>query len=235
MVHKGRQGDIDEDTVFDTPGVYRTRQLEIGDEDEGEDVGDDIGDGGEDAMEIQDLEDEDKGLTEDELRRQQKGDSIDILSDLRMKPEELFRLHIPLCRLIAMPMVRPNLACDITKLEQEFAGGYRDGAAVFYISTTNEDEQSEEFTNEEMSRWDPIWREKNEAFTRYLDSQRELKFLKNLKFFICDGNHRRLAWMNVIDKCYPSVPKWHFLVDCILLETKGRSELVMQVMHDINK
>ena len=217
MVHKGRQGDIDEDTVFDTPGVYRIGQPQIGDEDEGEDAGDDIGDGGEDAMEVQDLEDEDKGLTEDELRRLQKGDSIDILSDLRTKPEELFRLYILLCRLIAMPMVRPTLACDITKLEQEFAGGYRDGEAVFYISTTNEDGQSEEFTDEEMRRWDPIWREKNKAFTRYLESGRELKFLKNLKFFICDGNHRRLAWMNVIDRYYPLVPKWHFLVDCILL------------------
>ena len=63
VIHKGRQGDTDEDTVFDTPGVYRTRQPQIGDEDEGEDAGDDIGDGGEDTMEVQDLEDEDKGLT----------------------------------------------------------------------------------------------------------------------------------------------------------------------------
>ena len=69
-----------------------------------------------------------------------------------------------------MPMVRPTLACDITKLEQEFVGRYRDGAAVFYVSTTNEEEQSEEFSDEEMSKWDPIWREKNEAFTRYLES-----------------------------------------------------------------
>ena len=69
-----------------------------------------------------------------------------------------------------MPMVRPTLACDITKLEQEFARGYRDGAAIFYVSTTNEEGQSEEFIDEEMSKWDPIWREKNEVFTRYLDS-----------------------------------------------------------------
>ena len=142
-----------------------------------------------------------------------------------MKLEELFRLHIPLCRLIAMPMVRPTLACDITKLEQEFAGGYCDGATVFYISTTNEDGQSEEFTDEEMSRWNPIWREKNEAFTHYLESRRELKFLKNLKFFICDGNHRCLAWMNVIDRCYPLVPKWHFLVDCIYWKPKAARSL----------
>ena len=55
-----------------------------------------------------------------------------------------------------MPMVRPILACDITKLEQEFARGYCDGAAVFYVSTTNEEGESEEFSDEEMSKWDPI-------------------------------------------------------------------------------
>ena len=144
-----------------------------------------VGGGGEDPLELDDVDDEEKGLIEDELRRIQKGDSIDILSELRMKPEELFRLHIPLCRLVAMSMVRPTLACDITKLEQKFAGGYRDGAAVFYVSTTNEEGQSEEFSDEEMSKWDPIWREKNKVFTRYLDSRCELKQMKNLKFFIC--------------------------------------------------
>ena len=238
MGEGGRQGDTDENTVFTTPAVYKTGQPSFGHDKEGEEADDENvfgGDGGPDSLEVQDLDDDEKGLTEDELRRIQKGDSIDILSELRMKPEDLFRLHIPLCRLVAMPMVRPTLACDITKLEQEFAGRYHDGAAVFYISTTNEAGQSQEFSEEDMSMWDPIWREKNEAFTRYLDSRRELSFLKNLKFFICDGNHRRLAWMNVIERCYPRNPKWHFLVDCILLETKGRSELIMQVMHDINK
>ena len=238
MGEGGRHGDTDEDTVFTTPTVYKTGQLSFDHDEEGKEADDENvfgSDGGPNSLEVQDLDDDEKGLTEDELWRIQKGDSIDILSELRMKPEDLFCLHIPLCRLVAMPMVRPTLACDITKLEQEFAGGYRDGAAVFYISTTNEAGQSEEFSEEDMSMWDPIWREKNEAFTRYLDSHCELSFLKNLKFFICDGNHRRLAWMNVIERCYPGNPKWHLLVDCILLETKGRSELVMQVMHDINK
>ena len=52
VVHKRRQGNTDEDTVFDTSEVYRIGQPHIGDEDEGEDAGDDIGDGGEDAMEV---------------------------------------------------------------------------------------------------------------------------------------------------------------------------------------
>ena len=67
VVQRGRHGDIDEDTVFDTPRVYRTGQPQIGDEEEGKEANDDIGDGGEDALEVQDLEDDDKGLTEDEL------------------------------------------------------------------------------------------------------------------------------------------------------------------------
>ena len=206
----GKHGDTDEDTVFNTPAVYKIGQPPFGNDEEGDEADDEnvtCDDGGLDSLEVQDLDDDEKGLTEDELRRIQKGDSIDILSELHMKSEDLFRLHIPLCRLVAMPMVRPTLACDITKLEQEFAGGYRDGAAVFYISTTNEEGQSEEFSEEEMSMWDPIWREKNKVFMRYLDSHRELSFLKNLKFFICDGNHHRLPWMNVIDRCYPVNPK----------------------------
>ena len=225
-LHRGKHGDTQEETILETPGPYTGRQPSIGDEYGGDE---------EDDEEIDVGAELEEGVTEDELRRIQKGDSIDILSELRMKPKDLFRLHIPLIRLVAMPMVRPTLACDITKLEQEFVGGYCDGAAVFYMSITNEEGQSEELSDVEMSNWDPIWREKNELFTRYLDSRRETKDMKNLKFFICDGNHRRLAWMNVIDRCYSSSPKWHFLVDCIVLETKGRTELVMQVMHDINK
>ena len=115
-----RHGDTDDDTVFDTPAAYKIGQPSIGDEEEGDEVDEDIGDGGDggpDPLEVQDLDDDEKGLTEDEHLRIQKGDSIDILSELCMKPEDLFRLHIPLCRLVAMPMVRPTLACDITKLE----------------------------------------------------------------------------------------------------------------------
>ena len=173
MVEGGRHGETDEDTVFDTLETYKIGKPHIGDEEEGEEADDnnvDVGDGGDVTLEVQDLENKDKGLTEDELRRIQKGDSIDILLDLCMKPKELFRLHIPLCRLVAMPMVKPTLACDITKLKQEFAGGYYDIVAVFYVFTTNEEGQSEEFSDEEMSKWDPIWREKNKVFTRYLES-----------------------------------------------------------------
>jgi hypothetical protein len=77
--------------------------------------------------------------------------------------------------------------------EQEFACGYLDGVVVFYFSTTNEAGETSQFTTQEMDEWDPLWKEKNATFEEYVDSQPALKFLKNLKFFICDGNHRCLA------------------------------------------
>jgi hypothetical protein len=132
-------------------------------------------------------------------------------------------------------MVRSTLSSDVDKLEREFAIGYREGAAVFYVSTTNESGESSTFTEEEINSWDPLWKEKNDSFNAYVDLVPELKFMKNLKFFVCDGNHRLQAWMNHIGRLYMSHPTWHIVVDCIILETKGKIELVMQMMHDINK
>ncbi len=157
------------------------------------------------------------------------------ISSLRMKPDQLFRLQIPLCRLVPMPMVRPTLSSDLVKLEQEFVNGYRDGAVVFYVTTTNEAGESSKFSEQEMDGWRSLWKNKNDIFNDHVDSMPELKFLRNLKFFVCDGNHCRLAWMNHISRLHSIDPNWHYAVDCILLDTKGKIELVMHVMHDINK
>jgi len=182
-----------------------------------------------------DDEDKDKEFLEDELRRLQKVDSVATIASLRRKPEELSRFKIPLCELVAMPMVRPTLSSHILKLEQEFAHGYNDGRATFYVSTTNEVGERQEFTSDEMNGWDDWWKVANADFEAFVESKAELRYMKNLKFFICDGNHRRIAWMNHITRKYPHDPNWHITVDCIVLETKGKIELVMQIMHDINK
>lgn len=186
-------------------------------------------------MNESDDEDEGKELLEDELRRLQKVDSVATIASMRRKPEELSRFKIPLCRLIPMPMVRPTLSSDILKLEQEFAHGYNDGRAAFYVSTTNEAGESQEFTSDEMNGWDDWWKVANAEFLAFLESKPELQYMKNLKFFICDGNHRRIAWMNHITRKYTHDRSWHISVDSIVLETKGKIELVMQIMHDINK
>ena len=98
-----------DDTIFETQVDNGTPQPDNGDEDEGEFVEKDV--------EVDVSEEEDKDLDEDDLQSYHKVDSVKTIASLRMKPEHLFRLQIPLCQLVAVPMVRPTLACDLKLLE----------------------------------------------------------------------------------------------------------------------
>lgn len=172
---------------------------------------------------------------EDEIRTRQKLNSVATITSLRVQPSSSSRFNIPLCRMLAMPMVRPTLASDLTKLEQEFVHGYREGASVFYVTTTNEEGKTQEVTEADKASWGPIWDAKNDVFNSFLLSDPNLSGLTNLMFFVCDGNHRRQAWLNHIERVHRGDENWHYLVDSILLDTKGKNGLVMQVMHNINK
>lgn len=134
-----------------------------------------------------------------------------------------------------MPMVRPTMGSDLAKLEQEFVHGYREGASVFYVTTTDEEGKTVEVTDGAKALWSDIWNNKNDEFNKYLQSVPELANLTNVMFFVCDGNHRRQAWLNHIERLHKTNASWHYMVDSILLETKGKIGIVMQVMHDINK
>ena len=191
----------------------------------------DFADGDEDSIN----DEEPFGFDEDEIRGRQKLNSVATISSLRMKPATSSRFPIPLCRMVAMPVVRPTLQSNLSKLEQEFVHGYREGAAVFYVSITNEDGKTQEVTDADKAAWGPVWDAENEEFNKYLDSLPELKALANLMFFVCDGNHRRQAWLNHIDRLHKTEAAWHYWVDAIVLDTKDRIGVVMQVMHDINK
>jgi hypothetical protein len=172
---------------------------------------------------------------EDEIRTRQKLNSVSTITSLRFQPVSSSRFCIPLCRMLAMPMVRPTLASDLAKLEQEFVHGYREGASVFYVTTTNEDGKTQEVLEADKAAWGPIWNTKNDSFNTFLLSDPNLAHLTNMMFFVCDGNHRRQAWLNHIERLHQNEDSWHYLVDSILLETNGKVGLVMQVMHNINK
>lgn len=68
-----------------------------------------------------------------------------------------------------------------------------------------------------------------------MESVPKLRGFTNLMFFVCDGNHRHLAWMNHIERPHKNEATWHYSVDSIVLNTKDKIGVVMQVMHDINK
>jgi hypothetical protein len=165
--------------------------------------------------------------SEDALRRAQKVNSVASITNLRLKPHSISRLRIPLCRLAQMPMVRPALQCDLTKLEQEFVHGYRDGSCVFYVSLTNEQGETEMVSDAEKEEWGPMWNEENDIFNSIVSETPRLQHLGRSKFFVCDGNHRLLAWISYIKKQHENDRDWHISVDSIILETKGRIGDVM--------
>ena len=139
---------------------------------------------------------------EDDMRSHQKLNSVATISRLRVQPLSSSRFQIPLCKMLAMPMVRPTLPSDLAKLEQEFVHGYREGASVFYVTITDEEGKTHEVTEALKSLWDPIWSAKNEEFNTFLLSVPELASFENLMFFVCDGNHRRQAWLNHIERLH---------------------------------
>ena len=188
-------------------------------------------------MDISD-EEEDEALlklNEDELRVLQKVDSIQVIEGMRISPKDASRFDIPLCRMVYMPLVRPTLAYDVKKLEAEFTHGYRPGAPVFYVSICNERGEERFVTEEDTSTWGPHKTTANIEFEAKLASSPHLKFLSGRMFFICDGNHRYKAWTGVIKRLHSTERKWHYAVDSICLDARGKEGLLLNAMHDINK
>jgi hypothetical protein len=174
-------------------------------------------------------------LNEDELRELQKVDSIQVIEGMRISPKDASRFDIPLCRMVYMPLVRPTLANDIKKLEAEFTHGYRPGAPVFYVSICNEKGEERSVMEEDTSHWGPHWTLVNEEFEAKLALNPDLHFLSGRMFFVCDGNHRLKAWTGLIKRLHSSDRSWHYLVDSIFLDAKGKGGLLLNAMHDINK
>jgi hypothetical protein len=174
-------------------------------------------------------------LNEDELRNLQKANSIQCIEGMRLLPKEASRFDIPLCRMIYMPLVRPTLAHDIKRLEAKFTHGYRPGASVFYVSTTNEIGAERLVKDVDTGNWGPHWTSVNDEFEAKLALNPHLRSLCGRMFFICDGNHRFKAWTGYIDRLHSNDPQWHYSVDSICLDTKGKVALLLNAMHDINK
>jgi hypothetical protein len=169
------------------------------------------------------------------VRMRQKANSIQCIEGMRLSPKEASRFDIPLCQMIYMPLVRPTLAHDIKRLEAEFIHGYRPGAFVFYVSTSNEDGVEMLVKDVDTSNWGPHWTLVNEEFEAKFTLNPHLKSLCGRMFFICDGNHRFKAWTGYIDQLHSNDQEWHYSVDSICLNTKGKVALLLNAMHDINK
>ena len=81
----------------------------------------------------------DADCNEDEIRKAQTLNTVKIIASMRLTSNDLYRMKIPLCRLVPMPIVRPTLSSDLTTLENQFSRGYEEEARVFYVSISDEE------------------------------------------------------------------------------------------------
>ena len=142
-------------------------------------------------------------------------------------------LNIPLIRMISLQVVRPALASDIAKLQADFVHGYRAGAAVFYVSISNVEGLSATVKEDDCLGWDKHWRAKDEGFERQIRKDLILKKLSNKYFFVWDGNHHLLVWMDFISRAHPEDLEWHYVVGAMVLRTTKNVTSLLNAMHDI--
>lgn len=72
------------------------------------------------------------------LHKSQNEESNDIIQRLLIKPTDMFRFSISLCRLRGLFLVRPISEVEVQRLECEFVIGYREEDWVMYVSTFND-------------------------------------------------------------------------------------------------
>jgi hypothetical protein len=167
--------------------------------------------------------------------RVKRFNSVDVLRRLEYPKGGKAHMDIPLCRMKSLQVVRPALQNDIMKLQTDFVHGYRAGAAVFYVSLTDEHGKGSEVTAVERAQWDQHWQQRDREFEMSLTSYPDLKSFSNKYFYVWDGNHRLLAWTDHIDKVHKNDLVWHYRVRSILLKTVDSVTDALTSMHDINK
>jgi hypothetical protein len=91
------------------------------------------------------------------IRHNLKKDSFSVVEGMRIQPVQKSSMKIPLCRLIHMPLVRPTLRSDVSKLMAAFQFGYRAGSATLYVSTTNESGDNRFISAKDRREWGELW------------------------------------------------------------------------------
>jgi hypothetical protein len=127
------------------------------------------------------------------IRRAQKEDSNAVIHRVRMRPLAKSRFSIPLCRLRCLPLVRPIIEVDVSRLENEFVMGYRDGDRAMYISPYNNVDEVLPVSEDIRASWSSYWQEANDEFDSMLHNDSDICHLVGKMFYVWEGNHRLTA------------------------------------------
>ena len=182
------------------------------------------------------FEQEEGGLAamEEKLRQAVRGNSHAAIQQAMDYPG--LEIDVPLCRMIPMTDVRDPLKTDIAKLKAEFAHGYRRASASFYLSLNSYSMEESVVTEEHRGRWSSLWREQDELFESRLKEDSRLEKFSNRFFYVWDGNHRHLAWMDIINSLHGDDPAFHVSVRSMIINvTPQNRNMLLHAMTDWNK
>ena len=157
------------------------------------------------------------------------------LEKLRWLPKHKGRLFIPLCRMMALPVVRPYLKNDVSQLATHFmCDGYMEGNGFFFVALEDNHGHTNDVTASVLSKWSSEWKEVNEEFEKKLLADDDLKVFSNKMFMVWDGKHRLQAWMPIIEQFHTHDINWHFCVEAVILDPRGDVPSVIAALHEVN-
>lgn len=109
---------------------------------------------------------------------------------------------IPLCRMFPYPRVR-GLRKDTSLLKIALEGEtYTPEKGTFIVSIVSPSGEAKPVTNEIRATWDFQWKAIDKEFEHELKLKKELSFMSNKMFYVWEGNHRTVAWMELISEKY---------------------------------
>ena len=182
------------------------------------------------------MEVEDGGLAEieEKLRRAVRGNSHDAIQSALESPN--CELDVPLCRMIPMKDVREPLKTDIQKLKAEFSRGYRWASACFYLSLRSFRMEEATVTGTHRASWSDLWRKEDLEFEARLAKNPALGKYSNRFFYVWDGNHRHIAWMDVISALHKDDAFFHVPVRSVFINVSSENcNMLLHAMTDWNK
>ena len=154
---------------------------------------------------------------------------------LKWQPRSKGRLHIPLCRMISLPVVRPYLKNDVLNLASHFTKcGYMEGNGYFYVAIENNHGVSVDVSDSIKAQWSAEWIKVNDEFERMLQEDEDLKIFSQKMFQVWDGNHRLQAWMPIIEQEHSGDIEWHYSVESVILDPKGDIPSILTALHEVN-
>ncbi|MCO5584226.1 hypothetical protein L7F22_038150 [Adiantum nelumboides] len=107
---------------------------------------------------------------------------------------------IPLCRLIPYARVK-GLRDDVSGLKAAFGKeGYIQEKGAFIVFLWNCQKEKILILDKIINKWDAIWKDINDEFEQELSKPMQLKDMSNHMFYVWEGNHWIVAWMDAIQE-----------------------------------